>query len=430
MIELVWMVLGLAMGLSVRLVNQPCCQEKQDEIDEDQWLHSLRLGLLAALRYGEYSPERFDSQIPRNDMTYEWSLSVGRTRFVDHAPQAFKRLRALINISLSDLEQSLSRPLELMPSQGKSESLFLMTHCKQFVLKSLRGNELEDLKSFLSQYTDHLQAHPESLLPRYVGLVTMECLQRFSGFQMEPRSQATIFRQKVCFVIMTNVLNVEPQPRIKFDFKGSTMGRRTFQDEQELVNQTREWLKKPMDNIFQQDTLKEMDFEALLRHGLVETLQLRDSSVLDTLESDLNLLQSHGFMDYSLLVGVCPVTERSKDRPTTVFGDLTNDMPHYLTRPFQSKKSRGFQTRAFKRRSFILHLSLIDILQKYNLIKWVEKEIKKTKKQKRVRLQAKSLDSIHLEARISLKNEHSVEAPLRYSKRMLEFCTGLLKDVS
>ena len=59
---------------------------------------------------------------------------------------------------------------------GKSASFFIFTENKQFVIKTLKDEELDLLarKGVLEKYFTYLKANPNSLLARFYGIFTIK----------------------------------------------------------------------------------------------------------------------------------------------------------------------------------------------------------------------------------------------------------------
>ncbi|KAG0274888.1 Phosphatidylinositol 5-phosphate 4-kinase type-2 alpha, partial [Linnemannia exigua] len=112
------------------------------------------------------------------DQVHEWNIpSFGRVKFTDHAPLVFHAIRERFHYTLADMDEALSQPMTVMKTPGKSDAIFFASHNHgRFLLKTLRGAEPDNLKGFLSDYLGHIQKHPNTLLPRYLGMYTFEKL--------------------------------------------------------------------------------------------------------------------------------------------------------------------------------------------------------------------------------------------------------------
>lgn len=95
---------------------------------------------------------------------------------------------------------------------GKSASFFFFTENKQFVIKTLKDEELELLarKGVLEKYYNHIHKYPQSLLARFYGIFTVKIK----------------FMKPINIIIMDNLMGDHPDwiSRI-YDLKGSTFQR-------------------------------------------------------------------------------------------------------------------------------------------------------------------------------------------------------------
>lgn len=132
-------------------------------------------------------------------------------KWKDYAPTAFRHLRGVFNITNSDYILSLcgDRALRELPSPGKSGSIFWVSQDEQFLIKTMRKEEVELLLSALPRYCAHVTAHPGTLLTRFYGLHRVTPAQG----------------RKVRFVVMNNIFRTDLPIHRKFDLKGSTFKR-------------------------------------------------------------------------------------------------------------------------------------------------------------------------------------------------------------
>ncbi|KAF9325691.1 Phosphatidylinositol 5-phosphate 4-kinase type-2 alpha [Podila minutissima] len=335
------------------------------------------------------------------DQVHEWNIpSYGRVKFTDHAPLVFQAVRERFQYTLQDLDEALSQPMTVMRTPGKSDAIFFVSHNHgRFLLKTLRGSEPENLKNFLSDYMAHIHKHPNTLLPRYLGMYTFE---KLSGSKMTgsgpaghhhggshhyrdgDRDPSSSFKagpgrkhdsaashhhlhlngtllsgkddglpSKVVVVVLANVFDTANLVHERYDFKGSNVGRRTLSEQPLMTtvvpstptidhsigmdipgadlfrrhnqrNQRRqeanfnraqnaqhdppgsvpsEAAKEEISNL----TLKEMDFQNRVNNGQTHRIHVgmaKRAEILSQLEEDTALLRKHGFMDYSMLVGI------------------------------------------------------------------------------------------------------------------------------
>ncbi|KAG0351656.1 Phosphatidylinositol 5-phosphate 4-kinase type-2 alpha, partial [Gamsiella multidivaricata] len=354
------------------------------------------------------------------DQVHEWNIpSYGRVKFTDHAPLVFQAIRERFNYTLADMDEALSQPMAVMKTPGKSDAIFFASHNHgRFLLKTLRGAEPENLKGFLGDYLAHIQKHPNTLLPRYLGMYTFE---RISGAKIlnggpgQPNvldgvgggggggvsggdreyglgSKLSFSKgdvsaaqrlhlngtllsgkddglpSKMVVVVLANVFDTPEVIHERYDFKGSNVGRRTLpvdrpmreksmgqqdmtrvesgmgftEPEPSLVDIVRRRSRRgdpalresrhstaqyelagehsqgtgrhasgepvpPVTDDISHLTLKETDFQSRVFTGetqLIHLGQTRRAEVLAQLEDDTALLRKHGFMDYSMLVGI------------------------------------------------------------------------------------------------------------------------------
>jgi hypothetical protein len=217
---------------------------------------------------------------------------------VDHAPLIFQLIRKKFGYSCKSLLSSLDKPLSFFESEGKSEALFFVTEDKRFLFKTLRGSEPSNLKAFLQDYLLYISKEPNTLLPRILGFYTFERISRGSDATNSGASSGTfksidmIIPPKFTIIMMANVFGTDLDIHLKFDFKGSQLGRETL-----VLNEA---LDLPV-NV----TLKELDFHRLLQNGYLNRLNfspVRKNQFLNQLSKDIELLKLYCFIDYRYLI--------------------------------------------------------------------------------------------------------------------------------
>ena len=224
----------------------------------------------------------------REDIPGSWKGKKAATAFKDYAPLVFRRIRLLFGVSDRDYMLSLGPEqilgelllgnmgsLSELFSEGKSGSFFYFTNDGAYVIKTIPHRELLSLVRLLPQYVRHVEDHPCTLLPRFMGAHRIHM----------PGGR------KVHFVVMTNVFS---SPRViheRFDLKGSTSGRSAGK----ALEQHPDLVRKDLD--------------------LKRPIALRPSTrelILEQILADLSLLRRVRTMDYSLLCGVhYPMRERA-----------------------------------------------------------------------------------------------------------------------
>ena len=217
----------------------------------------------------------------------------GRARSPRHGPppkvtvyggQLFREIRAASGVSDAEILGALGirqvlgallmgdlRGLGELVSEGKSGSLFFWSHDGKYMVKTIDVAERDSLRSMLRAYNDHLQAHPSSLLTKYLGLYTLELPAHDDQYHL---------------VIMRNVFWTELEIEERFDLKGSTHGRTVGEEDKhnkELVRKDLDW--------------STMGRRIGIAEELVPKLQMQ-------LGADAAFLSAQSVIDYSLLVGV------------------------------------------------------------------------------------------------------------------------------
>jgi hypothetical protein len=97
-------------------------------------------------------------------------------------------------------------------ASGKSGSFFFFSHDRRFIVKTMRGDELEFMEKLIPDYYKHIKANPKSLLARVYGIYTI----KIEGLQ------------DTHLILMGNTLRWQNRADIArvYDLKGSTYGRR------------------------------------------------------------------------------------------------------------------------------------------------------------------------------------------------------------
>ena len=204
----------------------------------------------------------------------------GDVTVVEMAPKIFESIRRRYGVSDQEVLDAFSpcnnkqAIRNFQTGSGQSNSFFLFTDNKQFVLKTLKPTEEELLfnkkNGILASYFTYIQKHPNSLISRLLGVYKVK-LQMMDEY--------------VTFVIMDSLIGEEYR-RIErlYDLKGSTHGRITKLTPEQEANGS--GLK----------TLKDLNFDGIdIQEG--EKLEL-----IATLESDSHFLMGLHLIDYSMLL--------------------------------------------------------------------------------------------------------------------------------
>ena len=184
-----------------------------------------------------------------------------------YRPNLFRRVRASSSVTEQEFADCISpENLKSMAADSKSGLDFWFSHDGKFFVKTMKKYECRNLKSALSDYDEHVSSGPTCIAP-VLGLFRIK----------------TGWFSKRYFMVTRNVfppLESGSNNQVRYDLKGSTVGRTASLSSK---------VKKDVD---------------LTKSGNV--LNFGDSKllVLEALIRDVQFLQKHRFMDYSLLVAV------------------------------------------------------------------------------------------------------------------------------
>eukprot|EP00301_Raphidiophrys_heterophryoidea_P017967 c2955_g1_i1.p1 GENE.c2955_g1_i1~~c2955_g1_i1.p1 ORF type:complete len:465 (-),score=99.80 c2955_g1_i1:244-1638(-) len=198
-------------------------------------------------------------------------------KFKDYAPLAFKHIRSRFGIDEAEYMLSIGGEgaLKEVPTPGKSGALFYKTKDDKFLIKTITKAETKYFRHILAQYYNHVMQHQDTFLPRFFQLFRIKTKQG----------------NNIRMVVMHNILPSHLLITERYDIKGSTYGRRT-PDELRL---------RP--NV----TLKDLDFTEMGKRLVLGTDKKK--ILMRQLQVDSSFLATAKLMDYSLLIGVKPVTE-------------------------------------------------------------------------------------------------------------------------
>jgi 1-phosphatidylinositol-4-phosphate 5-kinase len=153
---------------------------------------------------------------------------------------------------------------------GKSASFFFFTENKQFVIKTLKDEELDLLarKGVLEKYFTYLKANPNSLLARFYGIFTIKVK----------------YMKPINIIIMDNLVGKHGEFMTRmYDLKGSTFQRITHNPTSTKT------VRKDL------NFLEDREYRMVTREPLQKDLIKR-------MAKDKEFLKSCNLMDYSLLI--------------------------------------------------------------------------------------------------------------------------------
>jgi len=219
--------------------------------------------------------------------------SVKICTFFDYAPSVFYELRRLFGIKNSDYLKSIGPEAMLsnlikgdlsglseLTSTGKSGSFFYYSADGKYTLKTISRDEFIFFREILKNYYTHLVNNPHTLIIKFFGLHKIKFLKKKSK------------KEKVYFVIMSNVFHTLKEIHIRYDLKGSTKGRITKDDDPSVA-------KKDLNMIMNKEKI-------------MLPPELADSFV-DIIEKDSKFFEENGILDYSLLMGIHYLTQEEQN---------------------------------------------------------------------------------------------------------------------
>eukprot|EP00475_Leptophrys_vorax_P018137 TRINITY_DN2475_c0_g1_i1.p1 TRINITY_DN2475_c0_g1~~TRINITY_DN2475_c0_g1_i1.p1 ORF type:complete len:833 (+),score=181.17 TRINITY_DN2475_c0_g1_i1:140-2638(+) len=187
------------------------------------------------------------------------------------APSRFRLIRNTFQVSREQLVNSICKSGKMSGgvSKGKSGQYFFATSDHRFVLKTLTREEYEFLEEkFVLEYASYMAKHKNSMLPRFYSCIKIASYR---------------------FIVMNHVFCTDLKMHEVYDLKGSTVGRVASKEEPSILK----------DNDLLRSK-RHFYFSAELLLGLY--LQLTE---------DVQFLSDHNVMDYSLLIGIHVVDDRS-----------------------------------------------------------------------------------------------------------------------
>lgn len=296
--------------------------------------------------------------------------------FKTYAPIIFHYFKTLYKINLDDYQNSICSPIHSVPNSGASESLFFVTSDDKYIMKTVQHKESRFLQRLLSGYFLNIKQNPNTLLPKFFGHYRYKCIS--VKYSINPFSPKKV--KNIRLVVMNNLIPSGVEMYQKFDLKGSTYNREASPPELAKT--------KP--------TLKDLDFMKYYPNGLY--LNKNDyKSLIDTLKSDVSVLENYKIMDYSLLMAVRKINDTKKKGKSKPDEDQSSN-----AKVNNALTIRGIPAKSINGEELLLYVGIIDILQTYDPAKYVEHAIK---------------------SRVQDKNGISVKPPREYAERFLEFMT-------
>ena len=183
---------------------------------------------------------------------------------------------------ITEMIISSSTIIEELCSTGSSGSLFYYTRDGKFILKTISREEYHTIKAILPAYYKHLMVYPNSLLPKYFG-----CYKLIK----KVKKKMTF----VYFIIMMNIFATTNEIHLRFDIKGSRIGRQVLKHDSPIRNINELYGKYSY-------AFKDLDLERFDKVFYFK--KSYRNTILNQLQQDSVFLKECGLNDYSLLVGI------------------------------------------------------------------------------------------------------------------------------
>ena len=186
---------------------------------------------------------------------------------------------------ITELMISNQTIFEELCSTGRSGSLFYYTRDGKFIVKTIKKDEYKFIKQILPDYFHHLKQYPLSLLPKFLGcyVLTRKIKKK---------------RDKIYFIVMINVFATSKHIHIRYDLKGSRVGRRVLTGKRDAEIMAKGDL-----------ALKDLDLEKRKEKMYIgEKSEILQAQV----KNDADFLCKIGANDYSLLLGIHYINKEKK----------------------------------------------------------------------------------------------------------------------
>ncbi|MCQ2818511.1 MAG: hypothetical protein MJ252_14680 [archaeon] len=197
-------------------------------------------------------------------------------KIIEYSPFIFYIIRQREGIVFEDMVRSFLPKFNVQgikEGQGKSGAFFISTDDNQYIIKTLKAEELELIRySFLEKYSREFlkgDQQKDSILCPIYGI--FKVLTNGGG--------------DCTFFVMRNLFgNFKDNITCKYDLKGSTLGRK-----QDIENE-----------VLEKTVMKDLNFEEIERALLISKED--QQRLISACENDSKFLADMGLMDYSLLV--------------------------------------------------------------------------------------------------------------------------------
>ena len=269
-------LLNMIMGIQIAVQAIPNFKIKNEE-DIKKYLtkmiYSIQTIYLGKEKEESYYLKEFGGVIFNNIRIY---FGINKDNFIKSiSPQDF----------ITELMISSQTIFEELCSTGSSGSLLYYTRDGEFIVKTISKKEYKFLKKMISKYFFYIRDNPLSFLPKLYGCYILK---------RKYKKKVT----SIYFIVMANVFFTTRNIDVRFDLKGSKIGRQVIKDQN-----AHKFYNGDM-------ALKDLDFE---KYG--EKVYVGDKKreiILEQFKKDIEFLYQINSNDYSLLLGIHRVREGEK----------------------------------------------------------------------------------------------------------------------
>ena len=288
-------LLNTIMGIQIAVESSPDISEVQNI---HQYLHSMTYSIQT-------------SNISKNKQE---SFMIK-----EYAGVVFNNIRRLFGYDKESFVQSISpqvfiteiiisntTSIEEFFNTGSSGSLFYYTRDGKFILKTIDKKEYKTLKRILPRYYQHLIKYKNTFLPKFFGYYKL--------IRKIKKKKKNFY-----FIIMMNVFSTKKKIHLRFDLKGSKIGR-------EIVK-PKEKKGLTYDTVLGKYNyaLKDLDFDFFKKEIHIDS-NVRNI-IIDQLNIDSLLLRELNINDYSLLLGIHKKKFKKKEQNVNFnINNINNDI--------------------------------------------------------------------------------------------------------
>lgn len=279
-------LLNMIMGIQIAVQSTPNYEIDPNKDDLSKYLNKMSYSIQTT-NFGEKKQETFFlneyAGIIFNNIRH--SFGYDKDSFISSiSPQDF----------VTEIMISSQTIFEELCSTGKSGSLFYYTRDGKFIVKTISKVEYNFLKKILPNYFKHIKANPNTLITKFLG-----CYELVKKVKKQ--------KDKFYFIIMMNIFCTSRDIQLRYDLKGSKVGRMVLKhtkEDQKILE---------MDNY----ALKDLDLDRINQKAKIGAKKI---PLMEQLRRDAEFLFSISAIDYSLLLGIHKIPNKFEQ-----YGEMKKD---------------------------------------------------------------------------------------------------------